>query len=187
VSQLFNFGNWLTRLGYKRSDEPEIIYAVQPVQVVSDVASLTPEVRGPSALFGGLAVSAPGNFAAYDFVSAAPGGTLVGQFVYGTEGASDIVVLITPTPAALDGAPVVAVPQIMQGPIIDTARLGRVAVSIAANDLPRLPATLTARTLAWSGQLWVPPGQHLIWQAIVADVDFSVIHTAQELPVDPTA
>ena len=48
-----NFSRWLQRLGFKDQRQPEIIRAVQPVQVVGDVSYLVSPLVPPSGLVGG--------------------------------------------------------------------------------------------------------------------------------------
>lgn len=186
MSQQFNFGEWVRRLGYKRSDEPEVIYDVQPVMLVSDVSSLTPEIRGPSALFGGIVIATPGEFGIYEFFSGAPGGAIVGSFAFHTSGISGLTIAIDrPAPVYVASTPVI--PQVMQAPIVSTGRIGRTLASIFDLGLPQLPGGLADGPGFWPGDpLWIPPGIRLLIQAGTVNINLSIAHTVQELPADAT-
>jgi hypothetical protein len=77
----------------------------------------------------------------------------------------------------------------MQGPIVSSARVGRILIgSIFAAGIPQLPGgAANIGPSYWPGDpLWIPPGVRMLIQAGTLDVDMSVAHTVQELPADTT-
>ncbi len=72
-----NLTRWLRRLGYKTGEQPETLFNLQPVQVVSDASSLTPILLSPTAGFGGRVDPSPGDRGACQIQSVSAGGTLI--------------------------------------------------------------------------------------------------------------
>jgi len=74
---LWNLTEWLTRLGFNRTDLPEIAYSVQPVQVVGDASALTSPLLPPLAWLGSNHIPVAGQLSSLAIRSLAPGGTFV--------------------------------------------------------------------------------------------------------------
>jgi len=180
---IFNLGRWVRRLGWQRSSEPELGYHVQPVQIVSNVRSLTPEVRGPSALYGGLCVANIVNFATYEFASRAEGGCLVGSFGLSMGlPATDITLRISTSPIAFTTSTAV-IPQVMEPGLVSTALAGMSLTSILAVGAPRIPGGAVNIPAFWpADSLYIPSGSFLVLQGNTLDSDLRVAHTVQELP-----
>lgn len=185
MSQRFNLSDWILRVGYQRRDEPPVVYSVQPVALVADHRSLTPDLRGPSAIFGGLASGAPANFATYEFRSNAPGGAVLGSFSFHTQSPTNLSLVIRETDTIFI-APVQVVPQIMRGPIRSSGLIGRILVgSIDTGANPRLPGGALNIAAFWPAEsIFVPAGHRLVIQVSDADVDLNIAHTCQELPAE---
>lgn len=72
-----NFSRWLQRLGFKDGREPEIIRAIQPVQVVGDASFLVSPTLPPSGISGGIIGAPAGVRATFEIYGGLRGGTLV--------------------------------------------------------------------------------------------------------------
>lgn len=84
MGSLLNLTRWMQRLGYRRQDEPSLVYSLQPVQVVGDASQLSPALLGPTVSFGGRLTPAAGSFASISVHVRSEGGALVrGTFASG--------------------------------------------------------------------------------------------------------
>ena len=92
-----NLGQYLRRMGFKRQDEPPLLFSVQPVQIVSDVRGLASPVRPPSGMLGGVHPGLALENVVFQFQARASGGvfmTMFGggnTFVYGFSGAPTVL------------------------------------------------------------------------------------------------
>lgn len=185
-AQSFALGRWLQRLGWTRPDEPPFDFSVQPVQVVSDVRSLTPEFRGPSAVLGGRSGSSIAQFTVWSLRSRSPGGVILSDLtVFGIAGGPvQAAVSIMPTPPIWGAlGPVPVVPQVMQGPFESMAEHGSVALPAPTNLPMFVVATVTSAAVFPFGEgWWIPNGSHLTMQLDTVNVQAGMRVTVQELP-----
>ncbi len=133
---VLNFARWVERLRLRRSDEPVLIHAVQPVQVVSDVSSLVSPVLPPQGLAGGSRGNVVGVFETFEFRSLAPGGSLVTVEVsHGGTIAQSVEVLAAPLVMA--NLVAIAIANLTPlHPVLSTPRLGTIAVGRSATTAP---------------------------------------------------
>jgi len=80
MSQEFNLAEWVRRLGWKRADEPNVTYDVQPVLVLGDQSALTPRYQGPGAVLGGSQASTAGQHSLLRWNANSAGGMIVHGF-----------------------------------------------------------------------------------------------------------
>lgn len=148
-----NFGRWLERLGFTDGLQPDVIRAVQPVQVVSDASSLVSPLLPPLAVAGGRQTPGGGNIVALEVLSLAPGGTFVRDLnVAAASGSNNNrVAFVTPTAIASINPTVKAKFEMGPSPTVSRIRIVEiVAVNIPAiNDIPSLFG------LGNSGSRWV--------------------------------
>lgn len=77
MSQSFNFGEWVRRLRWARTDSPPILFEVQPMLLVGDHRHLTPHYQGPGMLMGGNSGNFAGEHSVMEFFAGSPGGMLI--------------------------------------------------------------------------------------------------------------
>jgi hypothetical protein len=76
-----NYQTWLERLGLKRTDAPEQVHVVQPVNIVADTSVLVSPIIPPSCVVGGQRAQVAAVFGAAEIHSRAAGGTLVSMIL----------------------------------------------------------------------------------------------------------
>lgn len=64
---VLNLARWVSRLGWKREDEPVVIYNVQPVSLVHDGRDLASAVLAPSGFVGGVTLGVALEFGVFQF------------------------------------------------------------------------------------------------------------------------
>jgi len=72
-----NFGEWVRRLGWARTDEPPIPYEASPVLLVGDHKTLTPKFEGPGIVLGANSPGAAAELSVMEWHSNSPGGMQV--------------------------------------------------------------------------------------------------------------
>jgi len=174
----FNLTAWVQRLGFKRSEDPELNYDVQPVL---DVKGLTPRVQGPGALVGGNSGgAAAGTHSFMSWHSRSPGGmilhevfaTLIGSGVFGivdgahsaTETEIDFDNEVTqPTPAVVG----------LGGSVLAANRL-----LVPILEYPYVTAfPLNLRT-----EVYIPNGRRFLIESVGAAVAISGYAVVEEFP-----
>lgn len=76
----WNLTEWMSALGIRRKEQPEVVYAVQPVELMGDHSAFTAPLLAPTAWVGGARTPAAGSHACCQLTSRAPGGTFVRLF-----------------------------------------------------------------------------------------------------------
>lgn len=173
-SQSFNLSRWLQRLGFKRGDEPPIVFSVQPVQVVSDVSGLTPPYRPPSQTFGAAVAPGAGQFAAIQLQGGSPGGTFcrleaVAGFGFAWLQTAFAPILLA-APTELNGV-------VHQEGTADRCFIGDVGSDLAGANVPQLSANAIV-----SVETFLPSGQSLFVQVRVPNVPISFQLYTEEFP-----
>jgi len=181
---IFDFGAWVRRLQFKREDEPAFRYDVQPVQIVSDVSTLTPEVRSPAAIWGGQEPAFIVNFGIFDLTVNAPGGIIASDFAWSLSLFGSVSIRIQTTPGGFSVAPLATFPMVMEPPVRCTGLIGRTAVPPGGfpNLIGQFPGGGQTSPSYWPGRVFVPNGSHLLISSLRSNTEFRCAFTAQELP-----
>jgi len=159
MPNVLNFSQWLERLGMKRLDEPEIVHAVQPVQVVSDVSALVSPILPPTAATGGRIIgdAAAARFNTLEFHCRAAGGAAV-EFRFIPETTQAVrwrIAIVTETLTDLLSP---ALQQLTPDtPVQSTVRIGRAAAAIGNT----VPVQNTTGNIERIWEIFVPPGRRL--------------------------
>lgn len=175
----FNLGRWVRRLGFKREVEPEIIYAAQPVMVVSDQTGLTPHYQGPGLIIGGTSPQIALEHSVFDFQSRSEGGTLF-HAVAATGALHFGITSAPPTygtlgPVALNRNSVTQPDPVLTG---DTG-----TVTAANRQFPGDPfATATFGVAPTFGPVFVRSGFHLVVEMTGANLAGFAWALIEELP-----
>lgn len=181
---IFDLGRWVRRLQFKRSYEPEFSYSIQPVQIVSDVRTLSPEVRSPSAIWGGQQAAAVAEFGVFALEVNAPGGVIATNFGWSLGTPGSVQVNIGPIPPWFNPPPLETFKAVQQPTTTCRGFVGSQLVSpgVFPNLLPTFPGGAINIPAYWGGEIFVRNGQHLIISALQPNSVFRVGFTAQELP-----
>lgn len=179
-----NLARWLQLLGFKRNDQPEFIYGIQPVQVMGDVSSLVPQIRGPSALMGCGNTSTAGQQAIASIHVTAPGGALISNLALFTNGRSANELAFAAVDLVFDLTTSPMIPQVSQAPFTTTGTFGTRTNSAPDDRLPTIPTGATSGGLMMfdATPLWVPPGVFFTIVEHNPGNDMFLGFTVQELP-----
>jgi len=182
VSQSFNLATWLRRLGYKRQDEPEFIYAVQPVQVLSNVETLTPLLKGASVMCGGLMNQVAGQFGYAEFSTTSPGGSILHHIsVSGSGVSAPCEYGFVQVPLVYDTFTGIAVNHVETGVPGIVCRLGALTPSpfTTALSAPRIPGNTI---LDFPRGMFLSPDQLFVIGLINSNVAWNVGAAWTDLP-----
>lgn len=180
----FNLSQWVRRLGWKRPDEPPVLFSIQPVQIVSDVCGLTSSLRPPSALWGGEQVGVAAEHGTFQIQAQGPGGLCVRR----SYGSRNYAYGIAAAPETLT-APVTVLTQNFAPdfPAASSAQIGTIPAAAAAifnNGLRPVQIGGFGDAVYCQGGLWVPPGEWWIMvNATVNDI-IAFAFIAEEPPGD---
>lgn len=98
----WNLGSWLNALGVRRSDQPDLIHAVQPVEILGDHSGFSSQILPPMAWMGGQRTGAgAGTYSGMQLLSRAPGGTYIRNLHLSAGSNAMMRFHITATPAAM--------------------------------------------------------------------------------------
>jgi len=153
----WNFQEWLDALGLRRDDQPEIIHAVQPVEVVGDHTAHTAPLIAPTALAGGQRTAIALGYSAIELTSKAPGGTFLERI--------SIDAATLTLRCALNASPgvmanLVALTKFEMGitPTLSTPRLGSLAAEPVAGPGNWFLKSSNLITTIIDDVVYVPPG-----------------------------
>lgn len=180
----FNSARWLTRMGFKgRADEPEIVYGIQPTQLVSDASRLTPAMIPPSGMIGGVQAALVNEFGYFELVAVGPGGMWVDELRFNR--LTGIVLTlgfrtnVAPLPA-VTGPTNLVVTSVFEGAPECIGRVGTVAIGTEAVwNLGARPQSAQNDPIQ---RIFVPSGQVLTGIATVAAVELSMLAMISEPP-----
>lgn len=96
-----NFGEWLRRLGFKDGRQPDIIRAIQPVQVVQDVSALLPATLPVSGVCGGSRSAVAAAQGCFEVYGGTAGGVAVDLFITDEGGSGQFFLEFQTAPATL--------------------------------------------------------------------------------------
>lgn len=175
-----NFGQWLRRLGFKDGEQPAIVRAVQPVQVVSDVSYLvSPEIPS-SGVVGGIRGPVPAVFTAFEIYGGTRGGGVVELDFAAPGGVPNCEITYTTTRATLANLVPLTVQTIQPGTTM-AFRLGTEAAGAGAG----LPVFRAGTNSTVRLDLYVPPGTYLYAKSSVANVQNNANCIFQEFEAGP--
>jgi len=180
---LWNLAHWITRLGFERSDVPDIAYGVQPVLLTGDSSDLTTPLLPPMAIIGGQFTGAAGETAMFTWRTHAAGGCFLHSVIPGSDlnEAFQYSVSVAPVTfsASLNLPPVNMGPTPVQG-------IGQIGSTTSAlNDNRPTVMMRPGAFIAGLDRLYIPPGSEIRVQmedlatlmrflAIVKDVPVAV-------------
>lgn len=140
----WNLSRWMDVLGQRRRDQPELIYAVQPVSIVGDYSAHAAPLLPPTAWVGSTAPAIVGEYSALQLISRAPGGTYVRNL--SGSGAGRHRFRITAAPVTLNNVVAGALPmQMGEDDTPSVAQLGSFAVVIPSTT----PSIRQTNTTSW--------------------------------------
>lgn len=172
-----NFARWLARLGFKDGREPEIIRAVQPVQVVGDVSFLLPAILPPSGSIGGLVpAGGVGTFGAFEVGGGTRGGVAFEVQLLNTGASSDYTFRLGAVPFPMAN-PLAMVPQVYQAGGSVAFRAGTVATA-GPTDVPMIRNGTNGPVQILS--LFCPAGQFAMLQHRVDNAGMRIFCSWQE-------
>jgi len=126
---IFNLTPWMQRLGFKRPEDPPLLYSVQPVALISDQRFSTPVVSGPRALYGGSVTASLVQYSALRLISKSPGGCIIRKLVVtgsNIAAASEFTIRMD-SPTFISQAGCIPI-QLGLGPNVTTANVGHTIV-----------------------------------------------------------
>jgi len=182
MSNTLNFGRWMRRLGFDRSEEPEISYNAQPVIVVAEHKGLTPRYQGPSMISGGNSFGSAGEHSLMVWHCLSEGGmvcrelrmTTLGGVVFGFP-------LIGPTWGAI-GPIALSTAVVEQGNPVSTGWVGTVTPA----NRQMVPSTVwpyqTGVPLNITTPFFVPPGSHFVVEGLSVNSAISGWGIFEEYP-----
>jgi hypothetical protein len=171
----WNLSAWMDALGQKRKDEPDLIYGVQPVEIVGDHSAHAAPILAPVAWMGGSVGAFLAVYACASLTSRAPGGTYIREVIAaGAAGNWNWAVNSTPGAMANLVAGLV-VNDMAPDPVRSNMLLGTVAAlptAIAVSPSRNVSATANPAILV--DGIYVQPGSTFqIW--------FTVANTAAQV------
>jgi len=169
-------------LQFKRGEDPDILYTVQPVLVVGDVSAATPFVSSPRGILGGtIAAQGVGTVTGLRISSRSQGGTLV-RGIHAAGASPGFATLID---SAQVFTPIATVTnQVEVGPMVTVGEFGHVPLVPTALQ-PLWDATVTSVGFAASIQppeIFLPNGSTLLLLRNAADELFEASCQVTELP-----
>jgi len=181
---LWNLAHWITRLGFERSDVPDIAYGVQPVLITGDASDLTTPLLTRMAIIGGQFTAAAGETSMFTWRTHAAGGCFISSVLPSSNGNEEFQYAISVAPVTFSAS--LNLPPVNMGPtpVQGVATLG--STTSALND--NRPTTKGSNISLFPGghdRLYIPPGSELRVQmedlatlmrflAIVKDVPVAV-------------
>jgi len=154
----WNLSGWMHNLGLKRSDQPDLIHAVQPVEIVGDHSGFTSQILPPMAWMGGRVNSVAGTYGCLALTSAAAGGTYLRalSFTIGANNAFAWAVQST-VPAIANQVANMVVSDMGSQPTVSRLIMGTfAALPHSAIVAPRVYAGTNG--LHFSDVAYIPPG-----------------------------
>ena len=181
MSNAVDFGRWVRRLIFNRSDEPDINFNVQPVLITGDHSNLTPRFQGPSIIFGATVVGVAAEHTVMVFRSLSPGGMIVHQLRVTLPGAGTWGIE-TDEPTWATGPTEMDRDMIGQPGAVTTGAFG----SVDPGDRQLIPVEIypyqTAFPLEMDHDLYIPNGRKLVVESVSANVAISGWASIEELP-----
>jgi len=180
MAMLWNFSEWMNRLGLQRQAQPELIYGVQPVVIMGDQSALVSPVLPPMAWWGGRRAGVAAVFSAIQITSAAAGGTFIRQLLL-TGAASQVRWRITTTPTAMANL-IAAVPfDMAPDPTVTVPILGTFAAQPATNLVPLVDIIGSGTTFLHEA-FYLQPGTTLEAWVTVANTALEPAMLFEDLP-----
>ncbi len=178
---LWNFSEWMNRLGLQRQAQPELIYGVQPVVVMGDQSALVSPVLPPMAWQGARrsAVAAP--FSAFDFTSRAAGGTFIRQLIMSCDVSMQVRWQINTAPVAMLDLVVPLVFDMAPDPTVSRLRLGTIVAQPATQTVPTVDVLSGGNTFLLDG-FYLQPGTTLQGWTAAVNRDLVVNVQFEDLP-----
>ncbi len=154
----FNLARWMDRMGWKRADEPPVLYSVQPVQIVNDASALTPPMLPNAALLGGRQNAVAGQFGMFQIHSVASGGTWIDTLNLGNT--TTLGFRTVATRLAFETGPLALNPQEIEGNIEALGQIGTTdAVTAALFNDGTLPQAGVLASVWSRARFLIPQGQ----------------------------
>lgn len=122
----WNLFKWMDALRIVREDAPDIIHAVQPVEIVGDHRAFAAPILAPAAWVGGQRTAVAGLHPMLQITSRSPGGTAIRDVSFVVGVARDWTFRITNTPSTLGNVVTPSVNDMAPNPTLSLARLGTV-------------------------------------------------------------
>lgn len=172
-AQSLNLASWVRRLGFKRTDAPPALFALQPVVLSGDYSHLVSPAREARAIHGGLSAGVVGQHAFVSILCQRP--CLVRAVVTRASGSPEVVLVESPT---FDTGPTTASSVEVAPPVTALVQVG---AQIAA---PTGPSYGAGGTFTDYIMLPVPAGVR--W-ALMLNQAATALHAwmdVQELPSD---
>lgn len=136
MAHSWNLFKWMDALGIRRKDQPEIVHAIQPVEIVGDHRAFASPILAPAAWAGGSIAAVIAISPAVQIRCGAPGGTAIREFALSLPGVEDWEFRITQTPLALGNVVTPLVQDMAPDPTTSVVRGGTVVAGGAAGSLP---------------------------------------------------
>jgi len=180
MAMLWNFSEWMNRLGLLRQAQPELIYGVQPVVVMGDQSALVSPVLPPMAWAGGRRSGIAAVFSCLSLTSVAAGGTFIRTLMVG--GANKIMRFqLTNAPAAKANLVALAAFDMAPDPVVSVPLLGTLAAQPGGGDVPVFDVAGTGSTFIIDG-FYIEPGRTLEMWVNGANLDLEFAMQYEDLP-----
>jgi len=180
MAMLWNFSEWMNRLGLQRQAQPELIYGVQPVVVMGDQSGLVSPILAPTAWMGGRRTGIAAVFGSGTLTSVSGGGTFVRQLWISGAGAV-VRFQITTTPAAVSDTIASEVFDMAPDPTVSRLVVGTLAAQPFTTTVPAFDVVGTGN-LFIAEPFYLQPGTSFqIWQSVV-NTDCAVSVLFEDLP-----
>lgn len=172
----WNLSEWIDALGLRRPDQPDLIYAVQPVEIVGNHSAFAAPLLPPTAWSGGSRAAVAATYAGFQFTSLAPGGAFVREVHSRCAGAGPFRWLISQTPATMANVVTPIVNEMGDTPTSCAFRIGTFAAEPAGGATNWGMTNTTLVDVLLLNSFYIPPGSTLeYWFGIVNQaVDFSI-------------
>jgi len=174
---LWNLNHWVQRLGFNRTEVPEIAYSVQPVTILGDASALSSPLLPPLGMAGGNFTSGVGLFAVFAYQTGAPGGAFIRHSVVGGSNAQTWIYQINPTATDLATSTVLPITDMGPDPVQGQCRFGTLAAILGADNF-----TENAKFTVTTDFFYLRPGHELLVQSVDAnEIIFGAI-IVQDVP-----
>lgn len=163
----WNLSEWMNSLGLRRQDQPELIHAVQPVEIVGDHSAHTAPILPPTSWAGGTRAAVAAAYSCIEFTSLAPGGSFIRQVVL-TAANQTVRHEISLAPGALANVITPIKHEMGVTATLSTPRLGTLAAEPAGGATNFLDLIPNLPPLRLFDPFYVPAGYTLqLWIAAV--------------------
>ncbi len=176
------------RVGLRETEEPEVVYAVQPTVQIGDFSGLIPPILPALAWVGGEELSAVARHV-FDVQAVAPGGCFVRHFRVYNSATVEVRWAVLQGPAVITGA-VSTIFNMGPVPVTSITQIGTVVANTVPDNAPHgQPGANTAFTL--DDLIYIPPGFHFRYEysGVAASFQrFSAViqDVAEAIPANPT-